>query len=196
MYPTIYLAEWFLTYEKSHSPMFFFNSLSDPSVYFFTFLASTPLLIWKFAFCKTRTRNRNYLLVFVSYLASISVVLDIEYVRKGKFKTVLEQLNLNGHIWAPSEERHLFLLIEENRYTYCFIALNIFFRSDLRLVFRVNGRSPKTSTRGGIWTHDLWITSPTLSQLSYSGHTFVVMCTSLITGVFRETGFFSNVIRC
>ena len=30
-------------------------------------------------------------------------------------------------------------------------------RDGLRLVFRVNGRSPKTSTWGGIWTHGLWI---------------------------------------
>ena len=38
----------------------------------------------------------------------------------------------------------------------------------LRLIFRVNGRSPKTSTWGGIWTHDLWITSPTLFQLKWN----------------------------
>ena len=51
-----------------------------------------------------------------------------------------------------------------------FYVIQMLFR-----VFRVNGRIPKTLTWCGNRTHDLWITSPTLSQLSYSDRNFRVL---------------------
>ena len=58
---------------------------------------------------------------------------------------------------------------------------NIKYQDELRLVFRVNGRSLKT--------HDLWFASLTLSQLSYSSLNLHLEIK------FWETGLFSNVIR-